>query len=320
MKENEEKMHLPKVTIDEFFTTQQERDEKNLEKVQKISLEKVNNFPNHPYQVRDDEDMQDMVNNVKENGVIHPIIVRPKQDGSYEIISGHRRKRACEKAGITEIPAIVRQMTDEEAVIQMVDSNKQREKVLPSEKAFAYKMRLEAMKRQAGRPKKEDIENSVPTAQDLKGKTSREILGEEVGESQDQIRRYIRLTELIPEILKLVDEEQMKLRPAVEISYLKKEQQEYLLETIEYTQSFPSHPQARKMKKLNDEGKLTEDEIDDIMSEEKANQIPKLKLNENRFSPILPKELKTAQQIEDYIFHCVEETRKRELRQKEYAR
>lgn len=317
MKENEEKMHLPKVTIDEFFTTQEERDQINLEKVQKISLERISNFPNHPYQVRDDEEMRDMANNIKENGVIHPIIVRPKQDGGYEIISGHRRKRACEKAGITEIPAIIRKMTDEEAIIQMVDSNKQREKVLPSEKAFAYKMRLEAMKRQGQR---NDLTTSVPTAQKLEGKTSREILGEEVGESQDQVRRYIRLTELIPEMLKLVDEEQMKLRPAVEISYLKKEQQEYLLETIEYTQAFPSHPQARKMKKLNDEGKLTEDEIDDIMSEEKANQIPKLKLNEDRFSKVLPPNLKTAKEKEDYIFHCVEETRKRELRQRENAR
>lgn len=320
MKEKEEKMYFPKVTVGNFFSTQKERDAEKLEKVQIIPVNTISNFPNHPYQVRDDEEMKDMADNVKENGVIHPIIVRSKQDGGYEIISGHRRKRACEKAGIREIPAIVREMTDEEAIIQMVDSNKQREKVLPSEKAFAYKMRLEAMKRQAGRPKKEESENSVPTAQDLKGKTSREILGEEVGESQDQVRRYIRLTELIPEMLKLVDEEQMKLRSAVEISYLKKEEQEYLLETIQYTEAFPSHPQARKMKKLSEEGKLTEDEIDEIMSQEKANQIPKIKLNEDRFLPILPKNLKTAQQREDYIFHCVEEVRKKEIRQKEYGR
>lgn len=316
-KENEEKMHFPKVTLDNYFTTQEERDNKNAEVIKKIKIKDISNFPNHPYQVRDDEEMQDMASNIKENGVIHPIIVRPKQDGGYEIISGHRRKRACEKAGIIEIPAIVREMTDEEAIIQMVDSNKQREKVLPSEKAFAYKMKLEAMKQQG---KRNDLITSSPTATKLNEKGTAEKIGEEFGDGKDNVYRYIRLTELIPEMLKLVDEEQMKLRPAVEISYLKKEQQEYLLETIEYTQAFPSHPQARKMKKLNDEGKLTEDEIDDIMSEEKANQIPKIKLNENRFLPVLPPNVKTAQQIEDYIFHCVEEVRKKEIRQKEYAR
>ena len=206
MTKNEEKMHLPKVTLDDFFTTQEERDAQKLEKVQVIPIKSISNFPNHPFQVRDDEEMEEFVQNIKEKGVILPILVRPKPNGTYEMISGHRRKRACELAGITEMKAIIREMTDEEAVIQMVDSNKQREKILPSEKAFAYKMRLEAMKRQAGRPKKEEQENSVPTAQNLKGKTSREILGDEVGESQDQIRRYIRLTELIPELLNLVDE------------------------------------------------------------------------------------------------------------------
>lgn len=317
MSKSKEEVYLPEVSIDELFTTQKARDRQNAEIIQKITISNISNFPNHPYQVRDDEEMQDMANNVKENGVIHPILVRPKQDGGYEIISGHRRKRACEKAGIREIPAIVREMTDEEAIIQMVDSNKQREKVLPSEKAFAYKMKLEAMRKKAGRPKKE---NSSPTAMNFKEKGTAEKIGEEFGDGKDNVYRYIRLTELIPEMLKLVDEERMKLRPAVEISYLKKEQQEYLLETIEYMQAFPSHPQAIKMKKLNDEGKLTESEIDDIMSEEKANQIPKLKLNENRFSKVLPPNLKTEKEKEDYIFHCVEETRKRELRQKEYAR
>ena len=188
MKEKEEKMHFPK--IDDFFTTQEERDAEKLEKVEKIAVSSISNFPNHPYQVKENEEMEDFVENIKENGVIHPVIVRPKEDGTYEMISGHRRKRACELAGIKEIPAIVRDMSDEDAIIYMVDSNKQRERILPSEKAFAYKMKLEAMKRQGRR---NDLSTSVPTAQKLEGKTSREILGEEMGESQDQIRRYIRL-------------------------------------------------------------------------------------------------------------------------------
>ena len=316
MQNKEERMHLPKVTIDDFFTTQEEREAQKREHVHIIPIKEIYNFPNHPYQVKDDEEMEDMVNTVKTSGVIVPVIVRPKENGGYEMISGHRRKRACEIAGIKEIKAIVREMTDEEAIIAMVDSNKQREKVLPSEKAFAYKMRLEAMKRQGQR---NDL-TSVPMAQKLAGKTSREIIGEEVGESQDQVRRYIRLTELIPEILKLVDEDKMKLRPAVEISYLKKEEQDYVLEVMEYTDAFPSHPQARQMRKLSEQGELTEDKIDEILSQEKANQIPKLKLNENRFAKVLPSNLKTTQQKEDYIYHCVEETRKRENRQKQNMR
>lgn len=285
MKEKEEKMHFPK--IDDFFTTQEERDEQKLEKVEKIAVSSISNFPNHPYQVKDNEEMEDFVENIKQKGVIHPVIVRPKEDGTYEMISGHRRKRACELAGIKEIPAIVRDMSDEDAIIYMVDSNKQREKILPSEKAFAYKMKLEAMKRQAGRPKKE---NSVPTAQDFKGKTSREILGEEMGESQDQVRRYIRLTELIPELLQLVDDEKMKLRPAVEISYLTKSEQEYVFEAMEYNEVFPSHPQARELKKLSTEGKLTDDEIDRIMSEEKPNQKENIKFSVDKVRGYFPKE------------------------------
>ena len=320
MKEKNEKMHFPKVTQDNYFMTQEERDAENLEKIQIIEINKISNFPNHPYQVKDDDEMQDLSDNIKEYGLIFPLLVRPKEDGTYELISGHRRKRACELAGIRQVKAIVREMTDEEATIQMVDSNKQREKVLPSEKAFAYKMRLEAMKRQAGRPKKEDIENSVPTAQDFKGKTSREILGEEVGESQDQIRRYIRLTELIPDILKLVDEEQMKLRPAVEISYLKKEEQEYLLESIEYTEVFPSHPQARELKRLSQENKLTEDEIDRIMSVEKPNQKEHIKIASEELEKYYPKNVISVEQKREYVIHCVKETSERERKQKQYVR
>lgn len=300
MKEKEEKMHFPK--IDDFFTTQEERDEQKLEKVEKIAVSSISNFPNHPYQVKDNEEMEDFVENIKQKGVIHPVIVRPKEDGTYEMISGHRRKRACELAGIKEIPAIVRDMSDEDAIIYMVDSNKQREKILPSEKAFAYKMKLEAMKRQAGRPKKE---NSVPTAQNFKGKTSREILGEEMGESQDQVRRYIRLTELIPELLQLVDDEKMKLRPAVEISYLTKSEQEYVFEAMEYNEVFPSHPQARELKKLSTEGKLTDDEIDRIMSEEKPNQKENIKFSVDKVRGYFPKEY-TPTEMQNIIVKLLE--------------
>lgn len=284
-KENE-KMHFPKVTLDNYFTTQDERDSENLEKVQMIPISSISNFPKHPYQVREDDEMQEFVENVKENGVIMPVIVRQKEDGTYEMISGHRRKKACELAGIKEIKAIVRQMTDEEAIIQMVDSNKQRERILPSEKAFAYKMKLEAMKKQG---KRNDLLTSSPTATKLNEKGTAEIIGEEFGDGKDNVYRYIRLTELIPEILKLVDEEQMKLRPAVEISYLKNEEQEYLFESIEYTEVFPSHPQAREMKKLSLEGNLSEDEIDRIMSVEKPNQKEQIKFKVDKVKSYFPK-------------------------------
>lgn len=295
-KENE-KMHFPKVTLDNFFTTQEERDAENLEKVQMLPVNKISNFPKHPYQVREDEEMEEFVKNIKENGVILPVIVRPKEDGTYEMISGHRRKRACELAGITEIKAIVRNMTDEEAIIQMVDSNKQREKILPSEKAFAYKMKLEALRRKAGRPKKE---NYSPVATNFNEKGTAEMIGEEFGDGKDNVYRYIRLTELIPEILKLVDEEKMKLRPAVEISYLKNEEQEYLFESIEYTEIFPSHPQAREMKRLSQEGKLSEDEIDRIMSAEKPNQIEQVKFRYDKVKDYFPKGY-TVQQMQNVI-------------------
>lgn len=281
MKEKEEKMHFPK--IDDFFTTQEERDAEKLEKVEKIAVSSISNFPNHPYQVKENEEMEDFVENIKENGVIHPVIVRTKEDGTYEMISGHRRKRACELAGIKEIPAIVREMSDEDATILMVDSNKQRERILPSEKAFAYKMKLEAMKKQG---KRNDL-TSRPMVDKLK---SADIIGEEVGESGRQIQRYIRLTELIPELLQLVDDEKMKLRPAVEISYLTKSEQEYVFEVMEYNEVFPSHPQARELKKLSADGNLTDDDIDRILSEEKPNQKENIKFSVDKVKWYFPKE------------------------------
>lgn len=296
MKEKEEKMHFPK--IDDFFTTQEERDEQKLEKVEKIAVSSISNFPNHPYQVKDNEEMEDFVENIKQKGVIHPVIVRPKENGTYEMISGHRRKRACELAGIKEIPAIVRDMSDEDAIIYMVDSNKQREKILPSEKAFAYKMKLEAMKRQGQR---NDL-TSRPMVDKLK---SADIMGEEVGESGRQIQRYIRLTELIPELLQLVDDDKMKLRPAVEISYLTKSEQEYVFEAMEYNEVFPSHPQARELKKLSIEGKLTDDEIDRIMSEEKPNQKENIKFSVDKVRGYFPKEY-TPTEMQNIIVKLLE--------------
>lgn len=307
----EEKMKLPKITLDDFFTTQEERDNKNREYVKIIPVNEITNFPNHPYKVRDDDEMFSMAETVKQFGVIHPVIVRPKENGGYEMISGHRRKRACEISGVTEIKAIVREMTDEEATIAMVNSNNQREKILPSEKAFAYKMKLEAMKKQG---KRNDLTSS-PTATKLK--ITAEIIGEEFGDGKDNVYRFIRLTELIPELLKLVDEEKMKLRPAVELSYLTKEEQQQVFDAIEYTDAFPSHPQAIKMKKLSESGKLTIEEIDDILEQEKPNQIPKFKIPEDKVDQYIPKEYKSMEEKEDYIVHCVKETSERERKQKQ---
>lgn len=314
----EEKMKLPKMTLDEFFTTQDERDNKNREYVRMIPVKEITNFPNHPYKVKDDDEMFSMAETVKQFGVIHPVLVRPKENGGYEMISGHRRKRACEIAGRTEIKAIVREMTDEEATIVMVDSNNQREKILPSEKAFAYKMKLDAMKKQGQR---NDL-TSAPEEQKLKNKTTREILAEETGESSSNIQRFIRLTELIPELLKLVDEEKMKLRPAVELSYLTEEEQQQVFDAIEYTDAFPSHPQAIKMKKLSESGNLTMEEIDDILEQEKPNQIPKFKIPEDKVEQYIPKQYKSMEEKENYIVHCVKETSERERKQKqnEYVR
>jgi ParB family chromosome partitioning protein len=319
MKEKEEKMHLPKVTADNFFMTQEERDAEQLEKVEIISVHTISDFPQHPYRVKDNEEMQDFAENIKENGVIHPVLVRAKDDGTYEMISGHRRKRACELAGITEIPAIVRKMTDEEAVIAMVDSNKQREKVLPSEKAFAYKMKLDAMKKQG---KRNDLITSSPLATKLNEKVTAEIIGEEFGDGKDNVYRYIRLTELIPEILDLVDEEKMKLRPAVEISYLKKEEQDYLFETIEYTDAFPSHPQARELRRLSQENKLTEDEIDRIMSIEKPNQKEQIKFKVDKVKGYFPKDY-TVEQMQKVIEKLLQKYQlqwQKEIKQKNYDR
>ncbi len=295
------KLNLP--SADDLFSTQEQRDERSRESIKNISLGEISDFPNYPFKVRMDEEMQQMVESVKRYGVLVPVLVRETSDGGYQMIAGHRRKMASELAEKTEIPCIVRNLTDDEAVIVMVDSNMQREKVLPSEKAFAYKMKLDAMKRQGVRT---DL-TSVPVAQKLQRKTSRQLLGE----SQDQIRRYIRLTELIPSILDMVDDGKIALRPAVELSYLPKEKQEVLYDTMQSEDCTPSHAQAIKMKKFFEEGKLDENVIFSIMTEEKPNQVDQFKIPKKRidkfFSPGTP-----TKKMEDTIVRALELYRKRE--------
>lgn len=247
-------------------------------------------------------------------GVVEPIIVRPKGD-AYEMISGHRRKRATELAEKQEIPCVIRKMTDEEAVILMVDSNIQREKILPSEKAFSYKLKLEAMNRQGERT---DLTSS-PMAKKLKGKLTAELIGEQYGDSKDTVYRYIRLTELIPELLQMVDDEQIGFRPAVEISYLNTKHQHELLDAIQFSDATPSHDQAIRLKRLSDRNELTTDKIEKIMSEEKPNQIEKLKIKYTQLKEVLPKSVSTEDQIIKFIFQCIEEHNKRQ-RRKDYVR
>jgi ParB family chromosome partitioning protein len=300
------KLNLP--SVDDLFSTQEERDDAQREKVMQIPLAEISGFPNHPFKVRMDEAMQEMAESVKEYGVLVPALVRPKEGGGYEMVAGHRRKAASELAGVETIPCIVRNLTDDEATIIMVDSNLQRERILPSEKAFAYKMKLEAMKRQAGRPSKN---NSVPVAQNFAGKPSRKILGEQVGESQDQVRRYIRLTELEPPMLGMVDEGKIAFRPAVEISYLPKEQQKTLFDTMESEDCTPSLAQAIKMKQFSQEGRLNEDVILSILSEEKPNQKEQFKMPRERISKYFPPGT-PAQKIEDTIIKALELYRRRQ--------
>lgn len=302
------KINMPLPSADDLFKTDAERQNDGLEKVMEIPIEEISSFPDHPFKLQMDEAMQDMVESIKEYGVLSPALVRPKEGGGYEMVSGHRRKMASEIAEKTAIPCIVRNLTDDEAIILMVDSNLQREKIMPSEKAFAYKMKLDAMKRQAGRPSKN---NSVPVAQDLKGKTSREVLGEQVGESQDQIRRYIRLTELDSPILDMVDEGRIAFRPAVELSYLKPAEQKQLLEVMESEECTPSLAQSTKLKQFSKEGKLTNNVILSIMKEVKPNQKEIIKIQKEKISKYFRKGT-TDKKIEDTIIKALELYQKRQ--------
>ena len=295
-------------SVDDLFTTQEERDQKNQEYVKDISIYEITDFPNHPFKVKMDDKMLETIESVRDHGVLVPALVREKPTGGYEMISGHRRKMASELAGKETMPCIVRNLSDDQAVIVMVDSNLQREEILPSEKAFAYKMRLEAMNRQAGRPSKNNL---TPVVSDLNGLRTNEALGKEVGESRETIRRYIRLTELIPEILDMVDNKKIAMRPAVELSYLPKEEQEILYDTMESEDCTPSHAQAIKIRKFSAEGRLNEDVLLSIMSEEKPNQVEQWKIPKNRLKKYFPSGT-TQQKMEETIIKALELYRKRE--------
>ena len=295
-------------SVDDLFTTQAERDEQRLERVIEIPLEEISDFQNHPFKVRQDEAMMEMVESVRQYGVLVPALVRPKPDGGYEMVAGHRRKMACALAERAVMPCVVRDLTDDEAVIIMVDSNLQRETVLPSEKAFAYKMKLEAMRRQAGRPSKD---NCATALHNFSGKRSREILAEQSGESHEQIRKYIRLTNLVPEILDMVDENKIALRPAVELSYLAEEEQRTLVDTMDCEDCTPSHAQAIKMRKFSEAGNLTDEVILSIMQEEKPNQKEQFKMPKERIAKYFPAGT-PAQKMEDTIVKALELYRKRQ--------
>lgn len=285
----------PKIELkayDDLFQTDESREEARLSKIRDIPLSEIDEFPDHPFQVKMDEDMEQLVDSVKRNGVMTPATVRLKDDGRYELVSGHRRKKACELAGLDTLRCEIKEMTRDEAVIVMVESNLQRTEILPSEKAFAYKMRLEAMNRQGQR---RDL-TSDPVGPKLTGLRSNSELSEQVSDSTTQIKRYIRLTHLVPEILQMVDERKMAFRPAVELSYLTDEQQYTLLEAMEYQDATPSLAQAIKMKKFQQDGKLTDEVIQSIMEEVKPNQREKPAFRDDRINKLIPKSVPKGQE------------------------
>lgn len=297
---------------DELFMNDEERKENRLPKIYDIPLTEIDDFPNHPYQVRMDEDMDQLVQSVKERGVITPITLRQKEDGRYEIVSGHRRKKACELAGLDTVKAEIKELTRDEAIILMVESNYQRSTILPSEKAFAYKMRLEALKRQGMRT---DL-TSTPVVSKLR---SNEELGEINGESREQVRRYIRLTELVPEIRDLVDDGKIALRPAVELSYLSSDEQHCLAEQIKYFESTPSHAQAIKMREFSKNGKLGRDVIESIMCEDKPNQRPKINIQYDQVKKYIPSSV-PYEKTGEYILKALEYYHRYLERQRDNAR
>ena len=294
--ENETNKDMKLPSLDDLFTTQEERDDAKLKRIHEIPIREIDPFPDHPFKVRDDEDMENLVDSIKAKGVITPCMVRKTPDGRYEMISGHRRMRACEILGMERLRCEVVDLSKEEAAIMMVESNFQRSKILPSEKAFAYKMRLEAMNRQGQRT---DI-TCGPCVH-----KSRDEIGDSSGESGRTISRYIRLTDLIPELLELVDEGHIGMRPAVELSYLGEEQQRDLAECIDMEQCTPTHEQARRMRAMNDEGKLTSEAIEAIMREEKPNQKERIVLHGDRFRNLFPRNLPVSKR-EDYVMAAMQ--------------
>ena len=288
-------------TFEDLFKTQKERDEDRLDKIRDIPLSEIDSFPGHPFKVRDDEDMSQLVESVREHGVMTPAVLRKKEDGRYELVAGHRRKRACELAGLSALRSEIKELTRDEAIVYMVESNFQRSAILPSEKAFAYKMRLEALKRQGQRS---DLTSS-PVGMKLAGKQSLDLIGEETGDSRNQIHRYIRLTNLIPELLQLVDDGRMKMRPAVELSYLSEDCQREVYEQIELNQATPSHDQAIRMRKMFEADRLTAEAVEAIMAEAKPNQRERLTFNAERIKKLLPRDV-TPAKTEDFICEAIE--------------
>ncbi len=305
------KVHLS--SFDDLFQTDESREDLKRERLMEIPISLIHDFPDHPYKVKDDENMLELVESIKTRGLIQPVLVRPLDDGTYEMVSGHRRKRAFELANIEKIPARVQELTKDEAILSMVDSNLQRDEILPSEKAYAFKMRLEAMNRQGMRT------DRTSTPVESKFRTN-EQLAEEVGESREQIRRYIRLTNLIPELLNLVDEKLIAMRPAVEISYFAPEAQKWLYDAIGAADATPSHAQTLRMRKFAEQGRLSEDVITAIMDEEKPNQKEKSPFRDNRISNAIPKSIPKEKQCEyvlkaiDYYNRVQQRRREREAR------
>lgn len=310
-KKDDRRASIKLATVDDLFSTDESRADAQREKVMDIPLSEISDFPDHPFKVKADEAMLEMADSVKQYGVLVPGLVRPKANGGYEMVAGHRRKKASELAGMETMPCIVRELDDDQATIIMVDSNLQREHIAPSEKAFAYKMKLEAMKRQAGRPSKENV-SQVGTQ-----KRSDELLADQVGESRNQIQRYIRLTHLIPSILEMVDEKRIAFNPAVELSYLAEKEQQDLYETIQSEDCTPSLSQALRMKKLSQGGRLNMDVIFSILTEEKPNQREKMHIQRERIDRFFPKNF-TEKQKEDLIVQLLESWYRK--RQREHGR
>ena len=313
-KDNAFNMKLP--SIDDLFSTEESRQEAKLTKIYDIPLTEIDDFPDHPFKVRDDEDMENLVESIRERGVITPATVRKMPNGRYEMISGHRRKRACEKLGMETLRCEVVDLDREEATILMVESNFQRSEILPSEKAFAYKMRLEAMKRMPGRPSNE---NSAPLGSNLLGTRSNDELAEKVGESHTQIQRYIRLTNLIPELLNFVDEGKIKMRPAVELSFLDEETQRDVVDRIDETEAFPSHDQAIRIRKAYESGEVDYERVTDIMAEEKGNQKPIFRFSFERLRPLIPTGYSDAR-AEEYVIKALEHYKRFLQKQRDEAR
>ena len=313
-KSNALKMKLP--SVDDLFSTEESRQEAKLAKIYDIPISEIDDFPDHPYRVLDDEDMQTLMDSISERGVITPAMVRKKDDGRYEMISGHRRKHACERLGLETLRCEVVEVTRDEAIILMVDSNSQRSEIPPCDKGKAYKMKLEAIKRQQG--ERSDL-TSATVLQKLEGKSSRELIAEDSPDSHEQIRKYIRLTYLVPELQQFVDEGKIKMRPAVELSYLDEETQRDVVDRIDETEAFPSHDQAIRIRKAFNEGTVNYEKVTDIMSEEKPNQKPRFKFSFERLSSLIPKGY-ADKQAEEYIIKALEYYKRYLQKQRDQAR